>query len=95
MAEYPVMSTLQGTYGRIEQTLYVIRDTYEICRAGGRGARTGIGKRWTLFRGSVVHLIFFPSMELGCSEKMPKTKKLVFGDEFLAQGLHLQSHQRC
>ncbi len=22
-------------------------------------------------------------------------KSLVFGDEFLAQGLHLQSHQRC
>ncbi len=22
-------------------------------------------------------------------------QKLVFGDEFLAQGLHLQSHQRC
>ncbi len=23
------------------------------------------------------------------------SKSLVFGDEFLAQGLHLQSHQRC
>ncbi len=22
-------------------------------------------------------------------------KSLVFGDEFLSQGLHLQSHQRC
>ncbi len=22
-------------------------------------------------------------------------KSLVFGDEFLAQGLHLKSHQRC
>ncbi len=36
MTEYPVMSTSQGTYVRIEQTSYVIRDTYEICRAGGR-----------------------------------------------------------
>ncbi len=36
MAEYPVMSTSQGTYVRIEQTSEVIRVTYEICRAGGR-----------------------------------------------------------
>ncbi len=43
MAEYPVTSTSQGTYSQIEQT-YVIRDSYEICRAGG--ARTGIGKCW-------------------------------------------------
>ncbi len=35
MAEYLVMSTSQGTYGRIEQTLYVIRETYEMCRGGG------------------------------------------------------------
>ncbi len=36
MAEYPVMSTSQGTYIRIEQTSEAIRVTYEICRAGGR-----------------------------------------------------------
>ncbi len=36
MAEYPVMSTSQGTYDRIEQTSEAIRVTYEICRAGGR-----------------------------------------------------------
>ncbi len=36
MAEYPVMSTSQGTYVRIEQTFEAIRVTYEICRAGGR-----------------------------------------------------------
>ncbi len=34
--EYPVMSTSQGTYVRIEQTSEAIRVTYEICRAGGR-----------------------------------------------------------
>ncbi len=44
MAEYPVMSTSQGTYVRIEQTSEAIRVTYEICRAGG-GARTGIENR--------------------------------------------------
>ncbi len=38
MAEYPVMSTSQGSYVRIEQTSEAIRVTYEICRAGG-GAR--------------------------------------------------------
>ncbi len=37
------MSTSQGTYGRIEQTLYVIRDTYETC--GGLGGGAGIGNR--------------------------------------------------
>ncbi len=37
MAEYPVMSTSQGTYVRIEQTSEAIRVTYEICRAGGGG----------------------------------------------------------
>ncbi len=36
MAEYPVMSTSQGTSVRIEQTSEAIRVTYEICRAGGR-----------------------------------------------------------
>ncbi len=36
MAEYPVMSTSQGSYVRIEQTSEAIRVTYEICRAGGR-----------------------------------------------------------
>ncbi len=36
MAEYPVMSTSQGTCVRIEQTSEAIRVTYEICRAGGR-----------------------------------------------------------
>ncbi len=35
MEEYPVMSTSQGTYVRIEQTSEAIRVTYEICRAGG------------------------------------------------------------
>ncbi len=35
MVEYPVMSTSQGTYVRIEQTSEAIRVTYEICRAGG------------------------------------------------------------
>ncbi len=37
MAEYPVMSTSQGTYVRIEQTSEAIRVTYEICRAGAQG----------------------------------------------------------
>ncbi len=48
MALYPVMSTSQGTYVRIEQTSEAIRVTYEICRAGGGGggARTGIENRW-------------------------------------------------
>ncbi len=42
MAEYPVMSTLQGICGQIEQTLHVIRETYEMCRAGGvRGLELG------------------------------------------------------
>ncbi len=36
MEEYPVTSTSQGTYDRIEQTSEAIRVTYEICRAGGR-----------------------------------------------------------
>ncbi len=36
MVEYPVMSTSQGTYVRIEQTSEAIRVTYEIYRAGGR-----------------------------------------------------------
>ncbi len=36
MAEYPVKSTLQGTYGRIEQRSEVKRETYKMCRAGGR-----------------------------------------------------------
>ncbi len=36
MAEYPVMSTSQGTYVPIEQTSEAIRVTYKICRAGGR-----------------------------------------------------------
>ncbi len=31
-----VMSTSQGTYGRIEQKSEVIRVTYKMCRAGGR-----------------------------------------------------------
>ncbi len=35
MAEYPVMSTSQGTYVRIEQTSEAMRVTYEMCRAGG------------------------------------------------------------
>ncbi len=47
MAEYPVMSTSQGTYVPIEQTSEAIRVAYEICRAGGGGggARTGIENR--------------------------------------------------
>ncbi len=32
--EYPVMSTSQGTYFRIEQTSEVIREAYEMCREG-------------------------------------------------------------
>ncbi len=36
MAEYPVMSTSQGTYVPIEQTSEAIRVRYDICRAGGR-----------------------------------------------------------
>ncbi len=40
MEEYPVMSTSQGTYVRIEQTSEAIRVTYEICRAGGLELRT-------------------------------------------------------
>ncbi len=36
MAEYPVKSTSQGTYGRIEQRSEVKRETYKMCRAGGR-----------------------------------------------------------
>ncbi len=35
MAEYPEMSTSQGTYVRIEQTSEAIRVAYEMCRAGG------------------------------------------------------------
>ncbi len=41
---FPVMSTLQGTYIRIEQTSEAIRQTYNTCRAGG--VRTGIENRW-------------------------------------------------
>ncbi len=37
MAEYPVMSTSQGTYVQIELTSEAIRVTYEICRGGARG----------------------------------------------------------
>ncbi len=33
MAEYPAMSTLQGTYGRMEQTPEAVRETYNMCRA--------------------------------------------------------------
>ncbi len=46
LVEYPVMSTSQGTYVRIEQTSEAIIVTYEMCRAGG-GARTGIKKPLT------------------------------------------------
>ncbi len=53
MAEYPVMSTSQGSYVRIEQTSEAIRVTYEICRAGG-GARTGIENRCLIHRGTVM-----------------------------------------
>ncbi len=45
MAAYPVMSTLQGTYVRIEQTSEAIRVTYEICGGGWFGARIGIENR--------------------------------------------------
>ncbi len=41
MAEYPVMSTSQGTCVRIEQTSEAIRVTYEICRVGGGGGGGG------------------------------------------------------
>ncbi len=37
-----------------------------------------------------IHLLLDPGL---VSDSMYKS--LVFGDEFLAQGLHLQSHQRC
>ncbi len=49
MEEYPVMSTSQGTYVRIEQTSEAIRVTYEICRAGGRGLElrtAGLNNNW-------------------------------------------------
>ncbi len=36
MVEYPVMSTSKGTCVRIEQTSEAIRETYKLCRAGGR-----------------------------------------------------------
>ncbi len=52
MAEYPVMSTSQGTCVRIEQTSEAIRVTYEICRAvGARGLelRTAALNRHTQF----------------------------------------------
>ncbi len=41
MVEYSVMSTLQSTYVRIEQTSEAIRVAYKMCRAGvgGGGAR--------------------------------------------------------
>ncbi len=45
MAEYPVMSTSQGTYVRIEQTSEAIRVTYEICRARGGGGARGLELR--------------------------------------------------
>ncbi len=47
MAEYPVMSTSQGTYVRIEETSEAIREKYEMCRARGGvgGAKTGIENR--------------------------------------------------
>ncbi len=36
------------------------------------------------------------NIEFNCSVVVQVMyKSLVFGDEFLAQGLHLQSHQRC
>ncbi len=62
MEEYPVMSTSQGTYVRIEQTSEAIRVTYEICRAGG-GARTRIENR--CFKGIVyqfTHLQVVPDL---------------------------------
>ncbi len=37
MAEYPVMSTSQGTYVRIEQTSEEIRETYKMGGGGARG----------------------------------------------------------
>ncbi len=45
MEECPVMCTSQGTCVRIEQTSEAIRVTYEICRAGVGGVRTGIENR--------------------------------------------------
>ncbi len=35
VAEYPVMSTSQGTYAQIEQMPEVIREAYKMCRAQG------------------------------------------------------------
>ncbi len=38
----------------------------------------------------------FSLLKKGCpSTFVHIMKSLVFGDEFLAQGLHLKSHQRC
>ncbi len=37
MAEYPVKSTSQGTYGRIEQRSEVKRETYKCAERGARG----------------------------------------------------------
>ncbi len=64
MAEYPVMSTSQGTCVRIERTSEAIRVTYEICRGGGGGARglelrtAGLGRGYfrTLRNCNIIHL---------------------------------------
>ncbi len=50
MAEYPVMSTSQGTYVRLEQTSEAIRETLKMCIAGrgGDGARTRIENRCSI-----------------------------------------------
>ncbi len=53
MAEYPVMSTSQGTCVRIEQTSEAIRVTYEICR---EDARTGIENCWSSQISSFLHV---------------------------------------
>ncbi len=42
LAEYPVMSILQGTYIQIEQTPKVMRETYKCAEWRG----TGIENRW-------------------------------------------------
>ncbi len=57
MVEYPVMSTSQGTYVRIEQTSEAIRVTYEICRAGG--AR-GLELRTAALQQSLLCLLLLP-----------------------------------
>lgn len=36
MAEYTVMSSLQGTYGQMQQSSEAVREMYKICIVGGQ-----------------------------------------------------------